>query len=63
MNLSTNSAEEPIRNFEIYICIKLDKETGKVKSIRILDAEEYTDNEAENYDFSSDENEIYMISK
>lgn len=52
-----------IRNFEIYICIKLDKETGKVKSIRILDAEEYTDNEAENYDFSSDENEIYMISK
>lgn len=52
-----------IRNFEIYICIKLDKETGKVKSIRILDAEEYTDNEAENYDFSSDENEIYMISE
>lgn len=52
-----------IRNFEIYICIKHDKETGKVKSIRILDAEEYTDNEAENYDFSSDENKIYMISK
>lgn len=52
-----------LRVFNVYICMKLDEQNGKVTSVRILDSKKYTDQSVQQYDFSSDINDIYLIEK
>lgn len=52
-----------LRVFDVYICMKLSNQTGKVTSVRVLDSKKYTDQSVQQFDFSSDNNDIFFADK